>query len=161
MNGNFVQNITLAIQSNRVFETSIDPELINQNWTTIVNMIDSHPNDLVKREPNKNRIMLNDLHQRQSVKPIVKQIISLLQDICPDKTITNIAFMGFGKHESYPLHRDNMDVLLLQVKGRIKLVVEEINKVMIPGDVVYIPRGTDHEITPLQSRVTYSFGIEG
>ena len=53
MNGNFVQNITLAIQSNRVFETSIDPELINQNWTTIVNMIDSHPNDLVKREPNK------------------------------------------------------------------------------------------------------------
>ena len=111
-------------------------------------MIDSHPNDLVKREPNKNRIMLNDLHQRQSVKPIVK-------------TITNIAFMGFGKHESYPLHRDNMDVLLLQVKGRIKLAVEEIDKVMMPGDIVYIPRGTDHEITPLQSRVTYSFGIEG
>ena len=103
MNGNYAQNITSAIQSNRVFETSIDPELINQNWTTVVNMIDSHPNDLVKREPNKNRIMLNDLHQRQSVKPIVKQIISLFQDICPGKTITNIAFMGFGKHESYPL----------------------------------------------------------
>ena len=54
-----------------------------------------------------------------------------------------------------------MDVLLLQVKGRIKLAVEEIDKVMMPGDIVYIPRGTDHEITPLQSRVTYSFGIEG
>ena len=53
------------------------------------------------------------------------------------------------------------DVLLLQVKGRIKLTVGEINKVMNVGDVVYIPRGTDHEITPLQSRVTYSFGIEG
>ena len=58
MNGNFAQNITSAIQSNRVFETSIDPELINQNWTTVVNMIDSHPNDLVKREPNKNRNVL-------------------------------------------------------------------------------------------------------
>ena len=81
MNGNFAQNITSAIQSNRVFETSIDPELINQNWTTIVNMIDSHPNDLVKREPNINRIMLNDLHQRQSVKPIVKQIISIVSYI--------------------------------------------------------------------------------
>ena len=54
-----------------------------------------------------------------------------------------------------------MDVLLLQVKGRIKLTVGEINKVMNVGDVVYIPRGIDHEITPLQSRVTYSFGIEG
>ena len=28
MNENFVQNLTLAIQNNRVFETSIDPELI-------------------------------------------------------------------------------------------------------------------------------------
>ena len=43
MNGNFVQNITSAIQNKQVFETSIEPKLIHQNWTTIVNMIDSHP----------------------------------------------------------------------------------------------------------------------
>jgi len=161
MNGNFAQNITSAIQNNRVFETSIDPELINQNWTTIVNMIDSHPKDLIKFEWKKNRTELQELHRRATVKPIVKEIISLLQNTCPDKQITNIAFIGFGKHKSFPLHKDSMDVLLLQVKGRIKLKVEKINKVMVPGDVVYIPRGTDHEILPLQSRVTYSFGIEG
>ena len=160
MNGNFAQNITSAIQNNRVFETSIDPELINQNWTTIVNMIDSHPKDLIKFEWKKNRTELQQLHRRATVKPIVKEIISLLQNTCPDKQITNIAFIGFGKHKSFPLHKDSMDVLLLQVKGRIKLKVEKINKVMVPGDVVYIPRGTDHEILPLQSRVTYSFGIE-
>ena len=160
MNGNFAQNITSAIQSNRVFETSIDPELINQNWTTIVNMIDSHPKDLIKFEWKKNRTELQQLHRRATVNPIVKEIISLLQNTCPDKQITNIAFIGFGKHKSFPLHKDSMDVLLLQVKGRIKLKVEKINKVMVPGDVVYIPRGTDHEILPLQSRVTYSFGIE-
>lgn len=161
MNGNFAQNITSAIQNNRVFETSIDPELINQNWTTIVNMIDSHPKDLIKFEWKKNRTELQELHRRATVKPIVKEIISLLQNTCPDKQITNIAFIGFGKHKSFPSHKDSMDVLLLQVKGRIKLKVEKINKVMVPGDVVYIPRGTDHEILPLQSRVTYSFGIEG
>ena len=161
MDGNFAQNITSAIQNNRVFETSIDPELINQNWTTIVNMIDSHPKDLIKFEWKKNRTELQQLHRRATVKPIVKEIISLLQNTCPDKQITNIAFIGFGKHKSFPLHKDSMDVLLLQVKGRIKLKVEKINKVMVPGDVVYIPRGTDHEILPLQSRVTYSFGIEG
>ena len=160
MNGNFAQNITSAIQNNRVFETSIDPELINQNWTTIVNMIDSHPKEYIKVESHKNRTELQKLHLRESVKPIVKQLISLLENICPDKIITNIAFIGFGKHRSFPLHRDKMDVLLLQVKGRIKLTVGEINKVMNVGDVVYIPRGTEHEITPLQSRVTYSFGIE-
>lgn len=161
MNGNFAQNITSAIQNNRVFETSIDPELINQNWTTIVNMIDSHPKDLIKFEWKKNRTELQELHRKATVKPIVKEIISLLQNTCPDKQITNIAFIGFGKHKSFPSHKDSMDVLLLQVKGRIKLKVEKINKVMVPGDVVYIPRGTDHEILPLQSRVTYSFGIEG
>ena len=109
----------------------------------------------------KNRTELQQLHRRATVKPIVKEIISLLQNTCPDKQITNIAFIGFGKHKSFPLHKDSMDVLLLQVKGRIKLKVEIINKVMVPGDVVYIHRGTDHEILPLQSRVTYSFGIEG
>ena len=76
MNENFFQNITLAIQNNRVFETSIDPELINQNWTTIVNMIDSHPEQYIYREPNKNRIDLNELHLRKSVIPVVKEIIS-------------------------------------------------------------------------------------
>ena len=161
MNENFVQNLTLAIQNNRVFETSIDPELINQNWTTVVNMIDSHPDEFTKREPSKNRIELNQFHRKSSVKPIVKTIISSLQEICPDKTITNIAFIGFGKHKSFPSHKDKMDVLLVQVKGRIKLAVEEIDKVMMPGDVVYIPRGIYHNITPLQSRLTYSFGIEG
>ena len=67
MNENFFQNITLAIQNNRVFETSIDPELINQNWTTIVNMIDSHPDEFTKREPSKNRIELNQFHRKSSV----------------------------------------------------------------------------------------------
>tara|TARA_B100000085_G_scaffold175813_1_gene160144 strand:+ start:340 stop:816 length:477 start_codon:yes stop_codon:yes gene_type:complete len=154
-------DLVSAIQSNRVLETSIEPELINQNWTTIVNMIDSHPKDLIKVESQKNRTELQELHRRARVKPIVKEIISLLQNTCPDKQITNIAFIGFGKHKSFPLHKDSMDVLLLQVKGRIRLKVKKINKVMVPGDVVYIPRGTDHEILPLQSRVTYSFGIEG
>lgn len=154
-------DLVSAIQSNRVLETSIEPELINQNWTTIINMIDSHPRDLIKYEDKKNRTELQQLHRRETVKPIVKEIISLLQKTCPNKHITNIAFIGIGKHKSFPLHRDSMDVLLLQVKGRIKLKVKEINKVMMPGDVVYIPRGIDHEITPLQSRVTYSFGIEG
>ena len=81
MNGNFAQNITSAIQNNRVFETSIDPELINQNWTTIVNMIDSHPKDLIKFEWKKNRTELQELHRRATVKPIVKEIISLLKKL--------------------------------------------------------------------------------
>ena len=125
MNGNFVQSITSAIQNKQSLETSIDPKLINQNWTAVVNMIDSHPEKYIHREPNKNRIDLNELHLRESVLPVVTEMISLLQSICPDKKITNIAYMGFGKHQSFPRHKDTMDVLLLQVKGRINVDVEE------------------------------------
>mgnify|MGYP003137539416 CR=1 FL=1 len=161
-NSNFARGLSSAMQNKQVFESCIDSELVNQDWGSIINLIDSHPDNLIKREPKKNRIELRYLHRRGSVKTIVKTIIALLESISKSgQRITNIAFMGFGKHESYPLHRDTMDVLLLQAKGRIQLEVKEINKVMEPGDIVYIPRGTVHKITPLQSRVTYSFGIEG
>ena len=59
MNGNFVQNITSAIQNKQVFETSIEPKLIHQNWTTIVNMIDSHPKEYIKVEPHKNLSLIH------------------------------------------------------------------------------------------------------
>lgn len=184
MNGNFVQNITSAIQNKQSLETSIDVKLITDDWNTVIDMLDSHPEQYIYREPNKNRIDLNELHLRESVIPVVKEIISLLQSICPDKKITNIAYMGFGKHESFVRHKDTMDVLLLQAKGSINVNVDEkfkttsfidektgekeyrsevyskrVNKIMMPGDVTYIPRDTYHIITPLQSRVTYSFGI--
>ena len=74
-------DLVSAIQSNRVLETSIEPELINQNWTTIINMIDSHPKDLIKYEDKKNRTELQQLHRRETVKPIVKEIISLLRKL--------------------------------------------------------------------------------
>ena len=161
-NSNFANGLSSAMHNKQVFESCIDSELVNQNWDSIIDLIDSHPDNLIEREPNKNRIMLNDLHRRGSVKTIIKTIIRLLESISTSgQRIYNTAFINLSKHESYPLHKDTMDILLLQAKGRIQLEVEKINKVLESGDIVYIPRGTDHRITPLQSRVTYSFGIEG
>ena len=155
---NFANDLASAMQNKQVFKSSIDSELINQDWGSIINLIDSHPDNLIEREPNKNKITLSNLHLRSSVKTIVKTIISLLENISTSgQRISNIVSISFGKHESYSLHKDNMDVLLLQAKGRIQIEDE----IMMSGDIVYIPRGTDHRITPLQSRVTYSFGIEG
>ena len=172
MNENFVQNITSAIQNKQSLETSIDVKLITDDWNTVIDMLDSHPEQYIHREPNKNRIDLNELHLRKSVIPVVKEIISLLQSICPDKKITNIAYMGFGKHESFVRHKDTMDVLLLQAKGSINVDVQEkfkttsfidektgekeyrsevyskgVNRIMMPGDVTYIPRDTYHTVS--------------
>ena len=42
---------------------------------------------------------------------------------------------------------------------RSEVYSKKVNRIMMPGDVTYIPRDTYHIITPLQSRLTYSFGI--
>ena len=76
MNGNFVQSITSAIQNKQSLETSIDVKLITDDWNTVIDMLDSHPEKYIYTEPNKNRIDLNELHLRKSVIPVVKEIIS-------------------------------------------------------------------------------------
>ena len=161
-NSNFAKGLSAAMHNKQVFESCIDSELVNQNWDSIIDLIDSHPKELFQREPNKNRIMLTALYKRGSVKPIIKTIIRLLESISTSgQRIYDTAFINLSKHESYSLRKDTMDILLLQAKGRIQLEVKKINKVLESGDIVYIPRGTDYTITPLQSRVTYCFGIEG
>jgi len=84
----------------------------------------------------------------------------------PQNTITNICFMGLGPDtESYPRHTDKMDVFLVQSIGKVNIIVEnfmnEIEVDLYPGDFIYIPRGTAHQIIPEGSRVTMSFGVEG
>ena len=92
----------------------------------------------------------------------LKEIVKDMRGFFTENRITNIAFCGFGANsQSYPTHADAMDVLLLQVVGDCDITVDNEDRTMRPGDIVYIPRGTNHHIQPTMSRVTYSFGVEG
>ena len=96
-----------------------------------------------------------------------KQIEAELQDVFSiHNGITNIAFTGFGpSSDSYPWHADKMDVFLVQVLSTVKLKVEGVNNEEFfdfePGDYIWIPRGTHHQVVPQISRATFSFGVEG
>ena len=58
-----------------------------------------------------------------------------------------------------------MDVFFCQVIANIKIRVEGVNNDepfdFGPGDYVWLPRGTHHQIIPSDSRVSFSFGVEG
>ena len=58
-----------------------------------------------------------------------------------------------------------MDVFLVQVISTVGLKVEGINGEepfdFEPGMYVYLPRGTHHQVFPRESRVSFSFGVEG
>lgn len=138
------------------------------NWNEFMKMMDSHPNELYDRNSDKMRIGLNSFHSRGSAPDFAKSIYEEMQDVFSlhENKITNIAFSGFGRNSgSYPWHNDSMDVFLVQVISTVGLKVEGINDEepfdFEPGMYVYLPRGTYHQVLPRESRVSFSFGVEG
>lgn len=140
---------------------------IDYSWDEHMRMIDTHRRKHVDRNPDKMRIGLNGFHDRDDSPAFAIEIIEYMQDtfMVAPSAITNIAFAGFGPNSgSYPWHKDSMDVLLLQIQNKIQLRVEGINNDepmwFGPGEFVWLPRGTHHQIIPHGSRITFSFGVE-
>lgn len=139
---------------------------IDTDWSREMKFLDSHPSDCIDTNEEKVRIFLNSCLKRASLSPWAKEIGADMRKFFHKNPITLIKFYSFGYDgQSYPWHADKMDVFLVQGVGRAKIRVENTyteNAAIdfLPGDCVFIPRGTHHEITPQESRVTYSFGVE-
>ena len=138
------------------------------DWNKHIDMIDSHPASSTVLKHDKFRIALNSLHCRTSSPEFANGVQKEMEEVFgfDGHPITNIAFTGFGKeNQSYPRHADRMDVFLLQVLGEIEMKLENHNDeesfFLRPGEYVWIPRGTHHQIIPHKCRVTFSFGVEG
>jgi hypothetical protein len=138
------------------------------DWNEYMRMLDTHPKEALDKNSKKFRIGLNSFHGRPSAPMFAKMIEAEMQDTFAlhGNSITNISFSGFGTNsDSYPWHKDQMDVFLVQVISTVKLRVEGINNNeefdFKPGDYVWLPRGTHHQVIPQISRVTFSFGVEG
>jgi hypothetical protein len=138
------------------------------DWNNYMDLMDSHPEELYDRNTKKMRLGLNSFHSRPSAPEFAKEIVSEMEYFFSlhEGKITNIAFSGFGREsDSYPWHKDSMDVFLCQAISTIGLRIEGINNneafPFSAGDYVWIPRGTHHQIIPKDSRVTFSFGVEG
>ena len=167
------------IQTKQVWQCRI--ENTNIDWDYMMHMVDSHPTDLYDWNREKSRLGLNSFHLRQSAPRWAKQLAFDMQkffvDVAPKKdkytkghpSITNIAFCGFGHNSgSYPRHADNMDVFLVQTVGEVPITIgyteeptdDDQKLILKPGDCVWIPRRTWHQLEPIKSRVTFSFGFE-
>lgn len=138
------------------------------DWNRHMDLMNTHPDSLIDSNTKKFRIGLNNFHQRNSAPQFARDVEQEMQDVFAmhGNRITNIAFTGIGKNsDSYPWHKDSMDVFLVQVLASVELAVEGINNDepfwFNPGDYVWIPRGTHHRVTPHDSRVSFSFGVEG
>lgn len=153
------------VKEKRPFFSTI--ESMQSDWQTEIEFLDTHPSDKITPYPDKMRIYIDSCTARQSLYPWAKDVAAEMRTVFHKNHISLIKFYSFGESgASYPWHKDKMDVFLVQSQGSCLIRVENTNcentaRPFNPGDCVFIPRGTHHEITPSRSRVTYSFGVEG
>lgn len=166
------------IRDKKHWWTKVDTDY---GWTQMIRLIDTHPQEMYDWNREKQRLGLNAFHTRPSAPQFARDIVDEMNDFFVDPApkkfeydkgppqITNIAFCGFGQFSgSYPRHKDSMDVFLVQVINDCKITIgyteeptdDDETVVMKPGDAVFIPRGTWHQLEPTVSRVTFSFGFE-
>jgi ribosomal protein L16 Arg81 hydroxylase len=154
----------------------------------MVNLYRSHPigkyKDLVNINDEKKRIDLKEISLRPSAPPALHQAHKDLAQFRPDgNVITSIAFIGLtSDSQSFGIHMDAMDVYYVQGVGQVTwsfwditadigdstsaaanpedgVMVEQ--RVLSPGDAVWVPRGVWHHVTITEPRVGFSFGNEG
>lgn len=150
----------------------------------MVNLYRTHPrgkhNDMVMVNSHKKRIDLKDFGKRSSAPPPLQDVLRDLRQYCPEENrVTSIAFMGLtADSESFDIHCDRMDVYYVQVIGQVTWTFWDIRdgieivakpkdgtiieqRVLNPGDAVWVPRGVFHHVTVTEPRVGVSYGIEG
>ena len=137
----------------------------------------------------KESIEIRSLQLRDKCPDFAKDQLRWMRSKFKKNRVTLIGFTGFGKNsKSFSIHRDKMDVLYLQTLGSVTLSLwntyepvepemvttsgmssEEVDRnfycffreTLQPDQAVWIPRGTFHLIEPLETRLGFSFGVEG
>lgn len=154
----------------------------DHDWNYFAELSDNAIKPLYSRKQFVVELLQSQLNKKLELP--AKRFVSQLRKRFPKNIISLICFQSFGAGtENYAVHKDKMDVIILQRLGNIEFsflkteddisspinikpeVAEKndyelVKLILKPGDMVYIPRGTYHYIKPLESRMTYSFGIE-
>ena len=107
------------------------------------------------------------LHEMQAI-PIVDEFlkaISKSHSIRETQTFTALGYISLSSESAtYGRHNDVMDVWCWQMTGYTLWQVEgrkrNFEKVLEPGELIYVPRGMWHNTKPMTPRAGLSFGAE-
>lgn len=155
---------------------------VDYDWYRFVKLVSTHPNKSVKWMDDRKLVDLTNAAARPSLPKFAHNILKDLATTFHKNGPSLVPFAGFtDDHESLQIHRDSMDVLYLQVLGEIRWSIWQPDEPVLapmhviqpaegeqiweakfsPGDLIWIPRGVWHHVTPLGPRVGFSFGVEG
>ena len=120
------------------------------SWESILNNFnDSFLNNELIKNNNNNFFVSHNAKNILEVKKVLKKLklkeAHLYLNICISNT--------FGRH------KDSMDVYFWQVQGRTKWQFDNINYTLNPGDLIYVPKETYHNVIPLGPRAGISMSL--
>jgi len=172
-----------AIRNKQHYQWRFGDRTLDLNWDSMVHLIDTHPPRKTMGNVEKNNFQLQNFHQRPSAPKLLRNMIAQLEKKFYKNNISLIAFGSIGiSAQSFDIHRDVMDVIYMQGLGNVDFSIWEAHKEGLPSnlehggrdgvssilrkkfkkyDICWIPRGTYHLIKPINTRVGFSFGIEG
>lgn len=141
------------------------------NWAEILQEFDREY-QIHLRTGDKNIFKYQDrlgfvLHQCENI-PIVRDLlreIARSHSIRKNQNFTALGYISLSSESAtYGRHRDTMDVWCWQITGRTLWKVEgrkrNFEKVLEPGELIYVPRGMWHDTKPITPRAGISFGSE-
>ena len=178
MNGNFVQNTTSAVNNNFLDNVRAGkPHFFGKinkvkdfDFIDWVKLIEGHPKDDLNGEQKKklkiykrrtSSIELRHLERRDSVPPWFKELLTRMRTTFYKNHVTAIGFGSFtADAESFKIHRDRMDVVYLQVLGRVKLSlwkptvpVSPVHNTLISPEDTFDPNTEMDKVEKLWERV--------
>lgn len=159
---------------------------ISFSWDEYIHIINENFHLSKKNQINKHgRVLIQGIEKARSRPRFVRDILDRMNKFFINNTSSCHIFSGIiNDSGSFPIHKDGMDVLYLQVKNTITWKVYPhkdgsrfntdrddkktppaerscFSKTLYPGDMMWIPRGTYHQVVTTEPRVGFSFGVEG
>jgi hypothetical protein len=146
------------------------------NWQLVLNFLDSalinskqQKSKQECRELNNHGFIFNFPIDQPENNPIFKMFLKAISDshnrFRERQIYTAFNFLSLSSiSETLGRHNDVMDVWCWQVLGQTHMIVEgklmRFEKVLEPGELIYIPRGMYHTTKPIGPRSLISFGAE-
>ncbi len=108
--------------------------------------------------------VLHECHAIPVVRDFLKSI-SQVHTIRKNQNFTALAYISLSSESgTYGRHNDVMDVWCWQMTGYTLWKVEgrqrNFEKVLEPGELIYVPRGMWHDTKPMTPRAGLSYGSE-
>ena len=159
---------------------------VSFTWDNYIKLVNENFHKTDKCKINKHgRVLVTGIESAPSKPMFARDILDQMNKFFKNNTSSCHIFSGIiNDSGSFPVHKDRMDVLYLQVKNTITWKVYPhkdgsryntqqddkaappaerscFSRTLVPGDMMWIPRGTYHQVVTTEPRVGFSFGVEG